>query len=277
MNNLSIQRVQQQPALREYLKDIWIFESNGRLAEDEMRIVAPNGSVKMILHYQEGVVGRVGERNFSVQEHQLSIIGVSDSPTIADFDRTKPFGCISIEFHPHAAYRFLSIPQYELKNAILPLSELGDKKSAFLLEEKVFEAKNPVDKVAVLQAYLTGRLRQADRDMAFEYCVKRILKVRGDVSLPELEKETGYSERWLRAKFVERLGLSPKTFSSLARFQSCYQSLLKNKHIFSQEKDFYDHYYDQAHFIKEFKRFMGYSPARYSTLQNDVGESIYLV
>ena len=127
MNNLRIQRIPQHPSLREYIKDIWIFESDGRLSEDEMRIVAPNGSLKMILHYQEGVVGQIGNHTFPVRENQLSIVGICDSPTIADFDRTRPFGCISIEFHPRTAYHLLPVPQHELKNAIFPLWEVYGK------------------------------------------------------------------------------------------------------------------------------------------------------
>jgi hypothetical protein len=51
--------------------------------------------------------------------------------------------------------------------------------------------------------------------------------------------------------------------------------LLRDKRGFLQGGHYYNHYYDQAHFIKEFKRFMGHSPSRYTALQNEVGEIIY--
>jgi AraC-like DNA-binding protein len=96
-------------------------------------------------------------------------------------------------------------------------------------------------------------------------------------SMAELSRETGRSDRWLRAKFAERLGISTKTFASIIRFQGCYQALLRDKRGFLQSRHFNDHYYDQAHFIKEFKRFMGHSPTRYTAMLNEVGESIYIL
>lgn len=54
-----------------------------------------------------------------------------------------------------------------------------------------------------------------------------------------------------------------------------YQALVRDEHLLRKKRLLYELYYDEAHFIKEFKRFMGHSPARYSRLQNDVGKLIY--
>ncbi|MFD0716377.1 helix-turn-helix domain-containing protein [Paenibacillus sp. GCM10027626] len=277
MNKLAIGRLSPRLALKECIKDIWVFESNGGLAEDEMQIIAPNGSVKLILYYEGHVAAvRTGGHSFLMPRHRLFVAGVSDCPTIADFNRGKPFGCISIELNPAAAYRLLAVPQHELRNVIVPFGELIGTLAASMLEERMYLASSPAHKAVLLQEYLTGALTRTERDTTFEHGAAAIMNAHGLISMAALSHETGRSDRWLRAKFAERLGISPKTFASIVRFQSSFQALLRDKRGFLQSRHFNDRYYDQAHFIKEFKRFIGHSPARYTTLQNEVGEIIYV-
>lgn len=276
MNNLAIKRLSPPLALKECIKDIWVFESSGGLAEEERQIIAPNGSVKLMLYYEGHLAGRVGEHACLVPQHRIIVVGISDCPIIAEFERGKPFGCISIELNPAATYRLLAIPQHELRNVIVPLGEIIGTTAARSLEERMYLASNPAHKAVLLQEYLTGVLTRTERDETFEQGAAAILNAHGLISMATLSLETGRSDRWLRAKFAERLGISPKTFASIVRFQTCFQALLQDKNGFLQGKHFNDRYYDQAHFIKEFKRFTGHSPARYTALQNEVGESIYI-
>lgn len=275
MSNLTISRLSPRLDLKPFIKDIWIFESNGMLSEDEMRTIAPNGSLKLMMHYEGHLAGRIDGHSFPVPEHRLIVAGVSDCPVIADFDRGKPFGCICFELNPAAAYRLLTVPQHELRNVILPFGDIIDTSAIRILEEQMYVASDPVHKAVLFQDYLSGALTRTQRDTTFEQGVFAIINASGRISMASLSQQTGRSDRWLRAKFAERLGISPKTFASIVRFQSCYRALLQDKHSFLQGGAFIDHYYDQAHFIKEFKRFMGYPPTKYTSLHNEVGEIIY--
>jgi AraC-like DNA-binding protein len=277
MKTLAIRRLPPSPVLNECIKDIWVFESREKLGEEELRIIAPNGSVKLLLYYEGHLKGQVGGRVFRVPEHRLYVAGVTDCPAIADFHRDEPFGCISIELNPVAAYRLLPVPQHELRNAIVPFVELFGTSAVRNLEEQIHLASNPAHKAALLQEYLTGVFFRTERDATFEYGAGAILNAHGPIRLAALSRDMGHSERWLRARFTERLGVSPKTFASIVRFQSCFRALLRDKRGFLQGGHYYNRYYDQAHFIKEFKRFMGHSPSRYTALQNEVGEIIYKV
>lgn len=92
------------------------------------------------------------------------------------------------------------------------------------------------------------------------------------VAIKQLEKETGYSSRWINMKFYEKVGLSPKGLCSINRFQAYYSTLTNNSAKLFTQKEFYNHYYDQSHFIKEFKRFTGLAPAKFDSLVNDFGK-----
>ena len=275
MSNLAIRRLSPRIELKEYIKDIWVFESNGGLSEEEMQIIIPNGSAKLMLYYKGHLTGRVGNHAFLIPEHKLFALGVTDCPTIAEFDRDKAFGCICIELNPAFAYRLLAVPQHELRNTLVPFGDLVDTSVNRNMEVRMYMTSDPVQKTILLQEYLIEVLARTEKDTKFEYGVSVILNSQGLISIAELSHDLGQSDRWLRTKFSERLGISPKTFASIIRFHSCFQALLRNKQGFLQDRQFNDFYYDQAHFIKEFKRFIGHPPAKYTALQNEVGEIIY--
>jgi AraC-like DNA-binding protein len=261
--------------LRKCVKDIWMFESAGGLPEEELQVVVPNGSAKLMLYYTGDFTGLVGQRAFKLPKHKLFILGISDSAAIAGFDRNRPFGCICFELHPAGAYRLLAVPHHELRNSLVPFGELDSGPVYRMFEERIGLASDPVRKAMLLQEYLIRLLALSEPDRVFEYSVHSIWISRGLLPIADLSRNIGASDRWLRAKYAERLGISPKSFASIVRFQFCFQALMRDKHGFLKNRQFQDYYYDQAHFIKEFKRFIGHSPARYSSLQNEVGEIIY--
>ena len=99
----------------------------------------------------------------------------------------------------------------------------------------------------------------------------------GRVSVTELERETGYSRRYLDLLFNERVGLSPKVLARIFRFQKFYRRWADGHSFDAVKEDLYDFYYDQAHFIKEFKKMTGHSPRKFSReISNEFGRRLSL-
>jgi AraC-like DNA-binding protein len=84
-----------------------------------------------------------------------------------------------------------------------------------------------------------------------------------------LEKETGYSSRWLHTKFSEHLGTGPKNLSEIVRFKQFYQAYSTGAKLQGLKEHIYLYYHDQSHFIRAFKRFTGSTPTE---LQNSMNE-----
>ena len=95
------------------------------------------------------------------------------------------------------------------------------------------------------------------------YVYRAICYSRGNMRMEDITSYTGYSERYVRKKFKEFYGIAPKRFSSIIRFQNSLQMLLNfNKCEFSDVV--YDSgFYDQAHFIREFKKFAATTPSSF--------------
>jgi methylphosphotriester-DNA--protein-cysteine methyltransferase len=112
-------------------------------------------------------------------------------------------------------------------------------------------------------------------DDIFDFCVQKISLTKGKISISELERETGFSSRWLNMKFQEKVGISPKNLSSIIRFQQFYQALTNSNESNFFRNEFYDYYYDQSHFIKDFKRFTGLPPGKFALTENEFGRIFY--
>ena len=115
----------------------------------------------------------------------------------------------------------------------------------------------------LLDQYLLHILHQTDfdDDPRLYEALTIILKNYGVVDM-EKDIDTGISQRQLRRLFEFYIGDTPKTFSKVVRFQNILRAKPSTQSL-RQNKLFFDAgYYDQAHFIKEFKNFYGVTPSK---------------
>ena len=259
------------PPLKGYIERIWIFESGAMLPSDDTKVLVPNGRLLLLLPFQNGLVGRKADKVYTAYENKMSLVGMTDIPSAIDTQAVGPVGAIGVEFSPAGAYRVLHLKLNEIKNQVFHLTDILGK-VASAIEQKMGELNNPADKVRLLQQFFLTLFTQREEDPLFDYCVRKIKLTKGKISVAQLQHETGYSSRWLNIKFEEKLGLSPKTFNSVIRFQHFYQSIISNPADFWRQKDFYIQYYDESHFYKDFKRFTGMSPAKLIQSKNEFGK-----
>lgn len=261
-------------ALNGYVEKIWLFESSCRLPTNDLKLIVPNGRPLLLLTHKNGALGTMDSRQFSVAENKIAIVGVSDKAAVVDSLADGPTASIGIEFSPFAFYRFFDIPAADLSNNLHFLPDVSGKKAADL-ERRISACTQPEEKVLLLQSWLFSLLTKKVEDSLFEYCIQQIEATNGDITVSQLEKNTGYSSRWLNIKFKERLGISPKIFSSIIRFQHYYKALILQAPTVATKRSYYNQYYDQAHFIKDFKRFTGMTPTQLLEIENKFGRLFY--
>lgn len=97
-------------------------------------------------------------------------------------------------------------------------------------------------------------------DPYVQYCVKQIQKNRGNTPLNALERGTGLSARQLERKFARDIGLGPKTFSRIIRFQNIVQTAQAAKIADWAGLATELGYADQSHLVREFREFSGTTP-----------------
>lgn len=260
--------------LKPYIDKIWILETDRPMPQEDMKLVVPNGKLLLVIPIRNGITGRMNGNDHVAKTDKITLIGMSDHPSIVDAVDNGPVGTIGVELNAIGAYRFFHIRMKDIKYQVHHLGDIVGK-MASAIEQQIAETGNALEKVRLLQKFLFSLFTKKEADPLFEYCIDNIVSKKGAINIRKLERDTGYSSRWLNMKFDERLGISPKGLGAILRFQHYYQSILAGSIDFLRQKDFYEHYYDESHFIKEFKRFTGMSPSRLLSKQNEFGRLFY--
>lgn len=268
MTTFRFSRVTPHPILSPYIAKIQVFESSGRLPDQDKKLIVPNANLKLTLTYRNGIAASVAGKTFVQRENKLSLTGLIDTPVILNPEEDTATGTIIIEFNPLGAYRLFRLSYTEIKNQIVEMTHLAGK-SALALQSQLAEMDDVDLKLKLLQDVLIKRLEQAAPDPIYDYCINRITGSKGLVSVAQLEKETGYSSRWLHRKFSEHLGTGPKNLCEIIRFKQFYEAYSTSCQLQSLKDLIYDYYYDQSHFLRVFKRFTGFNP---TDLQNSINE-----
>jgi len=245
-----------------------VFESSGRLPVQERKLIVPNTHLKLTLTYRNGIAARVGTQAFLQREHTLTLTGLIDTPVILDAQEDTQTGTIIIEFNPLGAYRFFPLSFADVQNQIVPLTDLMGRRAGDL-QAQLADVVTPEAKLQLLQNFLVTRLGSAPADLIYDYCIDRIVHTCGQISVALLEKETGYSARWLQRKFKEHLGTGPKNLAEIIRFKPFYHAFSTGAPPEVLRQHIYQYYHDQSHFLRAFKRFTGTTP---TALQNSLNE-----
>lgn len=272
MSSLQFISVVPHSQLKPYIDKIYVFESTGCLPDTDRKLIVPNANLKLTLTQRNGVAAKINGQLFIQKEHHLSLTGLIDTPVHLDPVEDRSTSTIIIEFYPAGAYRFFKLPYLELQNRIVDLTDLLGPEVKYL-QEDLDEAATVGEKLHLLQAFLLARLSNTIHDPIFDHCVRQITATNGLISINQLEKEIGYSSRWLNIKFSNQLGTSPKNLGALLRFKQVYQA-------YTSEQDLkgmiYQYYYDQSHFLKAFKRFTGATPTALRETDNELANRHYL-
>ncbi len=256
------------PLLSPYVAKIWVFESTGRLPPQERKLIVPNANLKLTLTCRNGIAACVGTKAFLQRENELTLTGLIDMPVTLDPYEDAQTGTIIIEFNPLGAYRFFYLRYTEVQNEITDLVDLVGNQ-VVTLRSQLTETENLTLKLELLQNFLIRQLEKYAADPIYDHCIHRIMATNGLITVARLEKDTGYSARWLHRKFSEHLGTGPKNLAEIVRFKQFYQAYSTGAPSQNLKQHIYQYYHDQSHFLRAFKRFTGTTPTQ---LQSSVNE-----
>ncbi|WP_177734142.1 AraC family transcriptional regulator [Flavobacterium inviolabile] len=193
---------------------------------------------------------------FELQNPEESYV-IRFSKTYTEFPLDNTFNYIGVRFYPAMFPLLFSINAAELANRYELLALVLPDNATFLAQH--FNEKLDLQAIkTLLDHYYLKHISTAafQPDNRFFKAMTLILENSGTLAV-EKDLDTGISSRQLRRLFEFYIGDSAKTFSKVVRFQS----ILKEKPSLRENPLFFDAgYYDQAHFIKEFKNMYGATP-----------------
>ena len=235
------------PELSPYVACFWVIKSLPPLPYPVLSRVIPDGCIDIVIDLQD--VSKGGSGKICGLMHSASVSYITGSCNL-----------IGVRFWPIGATRLLHIPASDFTDTLVPLPDVWGVDATLLCEE-ILQAASDELKLRVLQRSLKSRLATARvPDHNVEGALKLIIRDGGLLEVRDVARELYISQRHLTRKFTDWIGTNPKTFCTIVRFQNVIGALSgKDAHGFSEVINI-GGYYDQSHFIKEFKAFYGLTP-----------------
>jgi AraC-like DNA-binding protein len=145
-----------------------------------------------------------------------------------------------------------------LKDQVISLTEFGNKELDEIYH-LILEASDSNDRIKIMNEYLKGLPFQIN---PVENALECIFLSNGMLTIASICERFGITERQLERHFKKYIGLSPKFYARLIRFSYIFQ-IAQEKKLSWTEVGLESGFYDQPHFIKNFKAFTGEDPSRY--------------
>ena len=168
---------------------------------------------------------------------------------------------IGVRFRPGTALGFVRVPGCQTTDRLLPLDDAWGAEGR-QLSARIGEAKTAGQCIALLEAELVSTSESDVVRKMSAYIVQR----GGQVRVDDLAFDAAMSARQLRRVFLEQMGLTPKHFCRVIRFRHSLPRLRGTPRGDWTQVALDCGYYDQAHFINEFREFSGYTPGEFAAL-----------
>nr|WP_262895832.1 helix-turn-helix transcriptional regulator [Aureivirga marina] len=150
-----------------------------------------------------------------------------------------------------------------MENKPIPLKELFSEKGV-KLEQEILDAQTTSQRINIAETFLLELLKSKEvKDRIISSTIEIISKHKGQLTVNELSKQVNSNRRMLARKFSSDVGLSPKQLSKIVRLQNSLKSLLQKEKTSLTNLAYENEYFDQAHFIKDFKEFTGITPKEF--------------
>jgi AraC-like DNA-binding protein len=245
--------------LQSFIRCFWSLEAPQQSIEEKQRIV-PDGCMEMIFHYGDPYK-QYFQDGTSILQPRCFVFGQITSPL--EIAPTGISGIVAARFQPDGFIPFSSYPLLQMENKAVPLSELFGNETAEL-EKNIIHAISNKERIDLITAFLLENLQTPEAaDRITKTSIETLLQSNGIMDVDELAGHLRINRRQLERKFSAAIGLSPKQFSKVIRLQATLKTMQQKKYTTLTSLAYENGYYDQAHFIKDFKEFTGFSPRQF--------------
>lgn len=245
--------------LSKYINNYFIVETDNSQDYLPYERVYPCGYATLVFHY--GSPSIFQKKNSSKYiEPNLVICG--QQTNYYDLSLSGKTGMILIVFRPHGVKSFFNFPITELLNENLSLHDLINNET-IELEDKLFNSPNNSQRITLLENFLIKRLIYNNEFERVEYALKIIENSKGQIKAQDIAHEVCLGIKQFERTFSKYVGMNPKKYASIVRFQNVIYMRRKHKNSSMFQLAFDNGYYDHAHFIHDFKSFTGLSPKEF--------------
>lgn len=238
--------------LKPYVQSLMVSES------DQVRsyTVLPGTSLVMGFQYRGNLAYRQDQTAISLAT--AGITGILN--TFRTFQNTVHTGTILVIFKEAGAAHFFKEPLHELYNESLALDNLVERSELAALEDRLSADVQDEDRIKMVEQFLLARLQLRKTDLLVSAAIQQIHLAHGHIRMTDLAEKLYTSKSPLEKRFRQVVGTTPKKFATIIRMKT---ALFTMQSPMTELNDHQLGFYDQAHFIHDFKKFTGTTPEQY--------------
>jgi AraC-like DNA-binding protein len=250
------------PPLSLFIESFWIYQGTAVSHLKERRL--PDGSMSLIINLYDDLIRLYDQHHPDRFQDYCGIILSGARSEFALLDTASLKEVMGIQFKPGGTFPFLPFPASELHNDLLSLDVVWGAE-AFFLREQLRCADTLARRFQIMEQFLSVRLACS---RSIHPAINFALNAFEVSSLPTLSSviaQVGLGRTRFIHLFREAVGLTPKQFCRIRRFQHILRSVEKGESETWTDLALNCGYYDQAHFIHDFQAFSGLTPGAYLT------------
>jgi len=240
--------------LKPYIFCYWISpvelsNSNIEIQNISNELIVPDGCIDILFRLDK-----------KTKELQILVIGMMDAPSkvYLEYHRIQTFG---IRFYPGVLYPFFKYPLKEFTNKIILLDDVIED-IRIKLGEELISASTINEMISATNKYFSTLLNNSLQNNTLNNALFLIYKSKGNITVKDISNREVISERQIRRIFNNWIGINPKTFCKIVRFQNILKTTMLSQEINWTNLALESGYYDQTHFINEFKEFCSFTPEK---------------
>jgi methylphosphotriester-DNA--protein-cysteine methyltransferase len=244
--------------IRHIIQAFWMVDSEANSDVSQQKII-PDGYPEMIFHlgdsYRINISGEWKEQPVELIAGQIRNHFFLENTGVSNM--------FAIKFQPWALTDFFGLQMCTITDQVIEIPKAIKMRLTFI--KRIFQKDTTFkEKCQLVESWFRmQKLPLTSHYKAVEY----IHEKKGVIQLHELTNVCNCSERTLERYFKSHIGVSPKFYSRIVRFSSIFK-LVQEKPIDWQDIVYKAGYYDQSHFIKNFKEFTGEDPTHYGFSQD---------
>lgn len=248
------------PDLEAIVKFYWTLEVPFDPNNDRQKII-PDGCIEMTFNMAEHIKRYVSDTEYIVHRKPMVMGQRTKSYFIEPLGEVDSF---AICFYPHGFANFVNTPLKDLVDQEVTLAALFGEAEATALERQIFAATHAQQRIEMIEAFLLSKLNEATTiENIVKTTVDALMATNGNASINAIAQGDSAKRKQLERDFKKQIGLSPKQLGKVIRLHSALKRMLNDEGESLTHIAYESEYYDQAHFVKDFKEFTGISPKEF--------------
>jgi AraC-like DNA-binding protein len=261
--------------LSEFVNLLWLYE--GYTQPHAKERILPTGEMQIVINLLEDrsyVYDR--DNPARCQTFRGSLLSGAHSQYQV-IDTAEQESVIGVHFRPGGAFPFLGMPAGELRDTTVSLDEVWGA-GAIELRDQLLEASTPQARFSILEQVLADQLaRGFDHHAAVGFALHRFMAAPQVTTIAGVSQQIGLSPKRFIQAFRDETGFTPKVFCRIRRFQQALDRMEGRRNVTWANVALDCGYFDQAHFIHDFRAFSGINPSTYLAHQTPHRNHVPLV